>query len=77
MKLFFNFTFTFIFQFYNFNKPQQNEVKYPGNDTFFFKTWCLEGLTPHKKDGPPLCELPPSYNNFNRPNSLLPQVQLN
>ena len=43
----------------------------------FFKTWCLEGLTPHKKDGSPLCDLPPSYNNFNRPTSLLPQVHLN
>ena len=21
---------------------------------FFFKTWCLEGLTPPIKDGPPL-----------------------
>ena len=41
---------------------------------FFFKTWCLEGSTPPQKDGPPLWGLPLSYNNFNRPTSLLPQV---
>ena len=31
---------------------------------------------PQKKDCPPICGLPPSYDYFNCPNSLLPQVPL-
>ena len=42
---------------------------------FFFKVWRLDRSTAPTKDGPPLCDLPPSYN-FNRPTYLLPQVPI-
>ena len=38
--------------------------------------WCLEGSTPPTRDGPLLCSLSHSYNNFNLPTSLLSQVPL-
>ena len=37
---------------------------------------CLKGWNPPTRDGPLLCCLPHSYNNFNLPTSLLSQVPL-
>ena len=37
---------------------------------------CLEGSTLPTRDGPLICGLPHSYNNFNLPTTLLSQVPL-